>query len=414
MDLSDINKLSSNCEVKLNRCTSPCRTINSERGIDCINCFSNNITPGQTVCSSSMESNTTRQASHLVRPKTLPVISNIHSDHPYASDVNVVKPTVEDACKSSDCGHNTSDQAGVRGKDGQETMKRNIFVKLSDFFIQPNQAVIVVDLLKDHLARGLLSSFTMIHDLLEFTSKLTTSTSHHGHLFIHSAFVALSSFPSTASQLTKVVELMCQPLFVDVYTNIFEPSAYIKTSRKALLQIFLHHGCLGRVMHNGTSKFMDMTLSMGQTPLISALRHRNVDITYLLLKYGASTQTHWLAYREAIEALLFSPNVVLLSAHDLAGLRQCLPLVVSATPYIKWRHIGQLLKDGYYPLDPSWVTELKTSAQFNSPPSLKHISRAIIRDLLNWNLPSGIYRLQIPIILKSYLDIPEPSLNNAD
>ena len=153
-------------------------------------------------------------------------------------------------------------------------------------------------------------------------------------------------------------------------------------------------------------RLMDYPLNYGESPLMSASRHRKPDVILTLLRHGAIIESNWMCYKSALEVLLLAPNLIYLNARELRNIELAAQYYARACTRINQDHIQNLIKEGYFPLHDRWQ-QLIPEARYSQPCSLRQICRIDIRKTLNrkCELPHGIQLLPLPPILMEYLDL---------
>ena len=153
-------------------------------------------------------------------------------------------------------------------------------------------------------------------------------------------------------------------------------------------------------------RLIDYPLNYGESPLMSAARHRKPDVILTLLRHGATIESNWMCYKSALEVLLLAPNLIYLSSKDIQNIELSVQYFIRACTRIDKKHIQTLIEEGYSPLHDRWQ-HLLPEVRYSKPCSLKQACRGTIRDGLNnkSQLPSGIDKLPLPALLKEYLDL---------
>ena len=153
-------------------------------------------------------------------------------------------------------------------------------------------------------------------------------------------------------------------------------------------------------------RLIDYPLNYGESPLMSASRHRKPDVILALLRHGAIMESNWMCYRSAVEVLILAPNLIYLSSQDVLNIEVAMRYFLRACTSVNRKHIHTLIEEGYSPLHQRWQ-HLIPKARYSQPCSLKQTCRVSIRNALNQNsqLPYGIENLPLPVILKEYLDL---------
>ena len=153
-------------------------------------------------------------------------------------------------------------------------------------------------------------------------------------------------------------------------------------------------------------RLIDYPLNYGESPLMSASRHRKPDVILALLRHGAIMESNWMCYRSAVEVLILAPNLIYLSSQDVLNIEVAMQYFLRACTSVNRKHIHTLNEEGYSPLHQRWQ-HLIPEARYAQPCSLKQTCRVNIRNALNQNsqLPYGIENLPLPVILKEYLDL---------
>ena len=153
-------------------------------------------------------------------------------------------------------------------------------------------------------------------------------------------------------------------------------------------------------------RLIDYPLNYGESPLMSASRHRKPDVILALLRHGAIMESNWMCYRSAVEVLVLAPNLIYLSSQDVLNIEVAMRYFIRTCTNVNRKHIHTLIEEGYSPLHQRWQ-HLIPEARYSQPCSLKQTCRVSIRNALNQNsqLPYGIENLPLPVILKEYLDL---------
>ncbi len=162
----------------------------------------------------------------------------------------------------------------------------------------------------------------------------------------------------------------------------------------------------GREGKTHQMRFIDYPLNYGESPLMSASRHRNPDVILTLLRHGARIQSEWMCYQSALEVLLLAPSLIYLEPDELRSIEIASQYYVRACISIDKEHIEYLIKGGYVPLHGDW-RQLIPADRFSEPASLKQHCRVMLRAHLSRKraLPDGIARLPLPPILQRHLDL---------
>ncbi|XP_076647038.1 SOCS domain-containing protein stops [Halictus rubicundus] len=192
------------------------------------------------------------------------------------------------------------------------------------------------------------------------------------------------------------------------------------------LVYFLHHATVGRLEYRCESSFIKRRLidvpmeSYGQAwPLRVAIQHGSPDILLVMLRYGATVESDQVA-PSPLEMLLTRLNEYdpqpgqdkpVYPEHLIACLRLVLRTITTA--FVKTpSHIAEqsgVHSISLYEQYPALMEQnlIPPERSGLSPPELRHLCRCAIRERLfqNWALPHGIKTLQIPQLLRNYLDI---------
>ena len=175
-----------------------------------------------------------------------------------------------------------------------------------------------------------------------------------------------------------------------------------------LLEMSLIHAQLQEInVGSDQIRFVNRVFSFGETPIIFAARKRNYDVMKLLLRYGADVMTKWLNFSNTLEVLLFAPHMVFVSQEELLSTEKCICLVSAAfDDRAVLKGLVEKESNGYFPLCAHWRDILPRHISQAQGPSLKHLSRQVVRNELarTGSLPHGIRTLPLPTLLKEYVD----------
>lgn len=188
---------------------------------------------------------------------------------------------------------------------------------------------------------------------------------------------------------------------------------------------FLDHANRGKLLYHEPQhprrRFLDVPMeSYGQVlPLRVAIQNGAPDILLIMLRYGAIAVADK-SSPTPIENLLTrlnesEPEDPALPCNYPQDLLTCLRFLLRAIPTVTVKtpeHIAnqsgvlQLPLHEQYPnlVERSIVPPERSGV---NPPELQHLCRCRIRELLfeNWALPGGIQTLDVPPVLRNYLDL---------
>lgn len=160
--------------------------------------------------------------------------------------------------------------------------------------------------------------------------------------------------------------------------------------------------------------FRNLSLAFGETPLVLAVRARDPDVVLALVRHGADVNRGWMGLENALQVLLFSPNLILLGPQDTAAIEKCLSYLLMVMPTIDFETLVSREREGYYALHPDWRGALRSAMEdaWGSDsipvPSLQHLCRCTVRTSMNHlgcRIPEGLHQLPLPVQLKQFIQL---------
>ena len=172
------------------------------------------------------------------------------------------------------------------------------------------------------------------------------------------------------------------------------------------------------VCEDQAKHLVNRPLIFGETPLTFALRHKCPEVAQVLLRWGANVNDSWMNFRNPLEALLFSPNHILVTEQQEQNILKCATYLCSVLPIVDLVSLRSLEKEGYCALLTDWEEALVEAqsqgvgwgihaVDRSTPSTLSHHCRLVIRKSLlsSGSLPGGAYDLPLPKLLQQYIDL---------